>query len=81
MFTSSVWISTDATLNEIRANTITLRGAVNVANGGTLGLVANSGVNIYGAMNMGLGADSFGNLDMGAFSLFWHFHAAWFNVV
>jgi len=59
-------LSTDATANEIRANIITMNGTVDIASGGTLGLSANGGVNFGSTsnLNIGLGVDSFGFVDV-----------------
>jgi len=65
-FTLNEWamLETDATRNEIRANQITMNGTVDIANGGTLALSAAQGVTVNGTMNIGLGADSFGSMDI-----------------
>jgi len=61
---ASATLSSDEATNRIRANTMTLNGSVDVANGGTLELAANSGVTFNGTLNVGLGTESFGCLDV-----------------
>ena len=65
-FTLNEWaaLSSDATTNRIQADIITMNGKVDIAKGGTLELAATSGVYVNGTVNMGLGMDSFGFMDV-----------------
>ncbi|MCL2710146.1 MAG: PEP-CTERM sorting domain-containing protein [Planctomycetaceae bacterium] len=65
-FTLNDWatLESGAGTNEIRANTITMNGTVDIASGGTLALSAGSGVAFNGNLNIGLGVDSFGFVDV-----------------
>ncbi|MCL2709307.1 MAG: PEP-CTERM sorting domain-containing protein, partial [Planctomycetaceae bacterium] len=59
--------------NRIQANSITMNGLVDVANGGTLELAAASGTYINGTVSLGLGFDPFESVGtFGAISVFGH---------
>ena len=65
-------LSSDATTNEIRANSITMNGKVDIANGGILNLSAANGVYFDGILSIGLGTlaapDLFGDMLFSAFN-------------
>ena len=62
-FTLNEWatLATDNTVNRVQANSITLNGLVDVANGGTLELAAVR-TTVNGTLSFGFGMDSFGSL-------------------
>jgi len=66
----SAKLSSDATINRIWANEITLNGTVDIATGGTLELTAANGVHFGGILSIGLGAipDPFDDIMFNAFS-------------
>ena len=57
-------LASGASTNQIQANSITLDGMVYIANGGILQLAADDGVYFGGTLNVGLGVDSLGSLDV-----------------
>jgi predicted outer membrane repeat protein len=61
---ASATLSSDEATNRIQANTMTMNGTVDIANGGTLELVANGGVTFNGTLNVGIGMNSSGFLDV-----------------